>query len=79
MQSSTCWRSRMAFSALLAVLVAIGLQARQQPAAPQGAGPVVEPLRFRYMGPPSAGRFASIAGIPGDQKTYYAGAASGGV
>ena len=39
----------------------------------------VEPLRFRYMGPPSAGRISAAAGIPGDTRTYYAGAASGGV
>ncbi len=37
------------------------------------------PLRFTYMGPPSAGRIASVAGVPGDPTTYYAGAASGGV
>jgi len=36
-------------------------------------------LRFRYMGPPSAGRIASVAGVPGNTATYYAGAASGGV
>src|SRR5262245_19623763 len=36
-------------------------------------------LRFRYMGPESAGRIASVAGVPGDNLTYYAGAASGGV
>jgi len=36
-------------------------------------------LRFRYMGPASAGRIASVAGIPGNTATYYAGAASGGV
>src|SRR5438132_840564 len=44
----------------------------QAPAAPDG-------LRFRYMGPESAGRIASVVGIPGDTSTYYAGAASGGV
>ena len=31
------------------------------------------------MGPPSAGRIAAVAGVPGDTTTYYAGAASGGV
>ncbi|MGE5246200.1 MAG: WD40/YVTN/BNR-like repeat-containing protein [Betaproteobacteria bacterium] len=41
--------------------------------------PQPEPLRFRYMGPPSAGRIAAVAGVPGDTTTYYAGAASGGV
>src|SRR5262245_38458579 len=45
-----------------------------------GQGPAAAAgLRFRYMGPESAGRIASVVGIPGDTTTYYAGAASGGV
>jgi photosystem II stability/assembly factor-like uncharacterized protein len=36
-------------------------------------------LRFRYMGPASAGRISAVAGIAGNVATYYAGAASGGV
>src|SRR5689334_17990967 len=36
-------------------------------------------LRFRFMGPSVGNRIASVAGVPGDPKTYYAGAASGGV
>jgi photosystem II stability/assembly factor-like uncharacterized protein len=70
--------SRILFGALGALVVAVALnaQGRGGGAAPE---PTVEPLRFRYIGPPSAGRFSAIAGIPGDQKTYYAGAASGGV
>jgi len=31
------------------------------------------------MGPPSAGRFSAVAGVPGDRTTYFLGAASGGV
>src|SRR5579871_5915504 len=34
---------------------------------------------FRFVGPQVGNRVASIAGIPGDPSTYYAGAASGGV
>ena len=34
---------------------------------------------FRFVGPRVGNRVASIAGIPGDPSTYYAGAASGGV
>ncbi|MBP1595468.1 MAG: hypothetical protein H6Q05_845 [Acidobacteria bacterium] len=49
-----------------------GAQMSMQEAAP-------EPLHFQYMGPPSAGRIASVAGVPGDTTTYYAGAASGGI
>ncbi len=37
------------------------------------------PLAFEYMGPPSSGRFISVAGIPGNDQVYYLGSASGGV
>ncbi|MGH9313845.1 MAG: WD40/YVTN/BNR-like repeat-containing protein, partial [Vicinamibacterales bacterium] len=63
-------------SLLLTLAVAI-LQA--QPQRPSEPDPTVEPPRFRYMGPASAGRIAAVAGIPGDTSTYYAGAASGGI
>ena len=36
-------------------------------------------LRFRYMGPESAGRISAVVGIPGNSSIYSAGAASGGV
>src|SRR6516162_992334 len=36
-------------------------------------------FRFRFVGPRIGNRIASVAGIPGDPTTYYAGAASGGV
>ncbi len=36
-------------------------------------------MRFRFVGPKVGNRIASVAGIPGDPSTYYAGAASGGV
>src|SRR5258707_367575 len=35
-------------------------------------------LRYRYIGP-VGNRVASVAGVPGDFNTYYAGAASGGI
>src|SRR5262245_27217816 len=38
-----------------------------------------ETFRFRFAGPRAGNRVASIAGVPGDTSTYYAGAASGGV
>src|SRR5256886_17322350 len=41
--------------------------------------PPKDPFRFEYVGPPSAGRIASGAGVPGDPSVYYAGAASGGI
>jgi photosystem II stability/assembly factor-like uncharacterized protein len=62
----------------LVVGAAIALDAQRQGGGPAAAQPV-ESLRFRYMGPPSAGRIASVAGVPGDPNIYYAGAASGGV
>ncbi len=37
------------------------------------------PLQFHYMGPPAGGRIASAAGVPGNDATYYLGAASGGL
>lgn len=61
-----------------AVLLAAGLAAQGPPVA-EGPDSPPEPLRFRYVGPPSAGRFSAIAGIPGNTQVYYAGAASGGV
>ena len=36
-------------------------------------------FRFRFVGPLVGNRVASIAGVPGDVNTYYAGAASGGI
>jgi photosystem II stability/assembly factor-like uncharacterized protein len=44
-----------------------------------GGGPAQEPLRFRFMGPSVGNRISSASGVPGDLKTYYAGAASGGI
>jgi photosystem II stability/assembly factor-like uncharacterized protein len=50
----------------------------QRPVA-QEAPPSGDVLRFRYMGPESAGRISAVVGVPGDTSTFYAGAASGGV
>ena len=58
----------------IALLVAPGL-AQQQ--APGGAQP--EGLRFRFMGPAVGNRISAATGVPGDLRTYYAGAASGGI
>src|SRR5690348_6791831 len=48
----------------------------QRPAGPRANE---DTFRFRFVGPRAGNRVASIAGIPGDPTTYYAGAASGGV
>src|SRR5439155_1112178 len=62
---------------LAAVLALVGHTGHAQ----QAAGPAQDagPLRFRFMGPAVGNRIASVAGVPGDPSTYYAGAASGGV
>src|SRR5215217_4875937 len=39
---------------------------------------VYERLKYRYIGP-EGNRVTSVAGVPGDPNTYYAGAASGGL
>ena len=69
--------------AIAACVIAAGNVGRAQrggggPAGPQVTQSVPE-LRFRYVGPQSAGRVASVAGVPGDPTTYYLGAAAGGV
>jgi photosystem II stability/assembly factor-like uncharacterized protein len=48
-------------------------QRRGQPAAR------VDEFRFRFVGPLVGNRIASVAAVPGDINTYYAGAASGGI
>ncbi len=47
-------------------------------AAQQVAADRLASLRFRPVGP-VGNRMASVAGVPGDRSTYYAGAATGGV
>lgn len=37
------------------------------------------PLRFQFLGPVAGGRIAAIAGVPGDARVWYLGAASGGI
>jgi len=49
------------------------------PQRPPGPRANEETFRFRFVGPRAGNRVASIAGVPGDPSTYYAGAASGGV
>jgi len=44
-----------------------------------GGPQVPENLQFRFMGPAVGNRIAAVAGVPGDNSTYYVGASSGGV
>ena len=41
--------------------------------------PAQDPFRFEMMGPAAGGRIAAIVGVPGDERTWYVGNASGGV
>ena len=74
------------FSVLVLVLAVTLLLATAVLAQGRGGGggrglqsQPVEAPRFQFMGPANAGRFAAIAGVPGDLSTYYLGAASGGL
>lgn len=84
MNVRTLRRSRVVSGFLFAVVAATGLlgspiYAQQRGGPPREQNPAAEPLKFRYMGPPSAGRISAVVAIPGNQAIYYAGAASGGV
>ena len=65
--------SRLLFGLVLACVLALTLHAQRR-GAPQPDG-----LAFRFLGPVVGNLVASIAGVPGDPSTYFAGAASGGV
>jgi photosystem II stability/assembly factor-like uncharacterized protein len=69
----SCWRLLTALIlAIAAAAVTVSGQRRRESAD----GPA---LSFRFVGPVVGNRVASVAGVPGDPTTYYAGAASGGV
>lgn len=59
----------------LLVLVCISLSAQNR----RQRNKDDDTFRFRFVGPQVGNRVASVAGIPGDPSTYYAGAASGGI
>ena len=70
------------FSAAAALALTAGGIAAQQPAAaaPQPPQPPRgDSLYFQFIGPTDGGRVAAIAGVPGDNNTWYFGNASGGV
>ncbi|MFN8583367.1 MAG: hypothetical protein U0163_20620 [Gemmatimonadaceae bacterium] len=78
--------TRFAGTAIALTLMAPALSAqRSRPAATPAAtvqalldSNTVAQLKWRYVGP-EGNRVTSIAGVPGDRTTYYAGAASGGL
>jgi photosystem II stability/assembly factor-like uncharacterized protein len=63
---------RLIFRILLVFLTVFGASAQRRGRQDGGFG-------FRFLGPMAGNRVASIAGVPGDESTYYAGAASGGI
>jgi photosystem II stability/assembly factor-like uncharacterized protein len=60
---------------LAACLGAASLLPAQRRRAPE----LQQQFGFRFVGPQIGNRIASVAAIPGDPSTYYAGAASGGI
>ena len=73
--------SRLAATVLLALGVLTGTARAQRapaatPARPDSA--LWSQLKYRYVGP-EGNRVSVVAGVPGDPKVYYAGAASGGI
>ncbi len=77
----TSLHSRRVFAlfGLLTFSLALGLAIDPQRYESGAAGGPQEGLRFRFMGPAVGNRISAAAGVPGDRKIYYCGAASGGV
>jgi photosystem II stability/assembly factor-like uncharacterized protein len=70
-------RARAWFPALALALCVAGVSAA--PVRGQGVSPdVYSTLDFRFIGP-LGNRVAAVAGVPGNPRVYYAGAASGGI
>ncbi len=65
-------RAAIALSLAPALLLAQGR-------AGGGRGQAPPTLQFQLLGPSFGGRVAAIAGVPGDLRVWYVGAASGGV
>ncbi len=65
--------------ALVGLLLTPVLAIAQGRGGAGGRGQAAPPLQFEMMGPAFGGRIAAIAGVAGDTRTWYLGAASGGV
>ncbi|MFV1988038.1 MAG: sialidase [Gemmatimonadota bacterium] len=63
---------------IVLVCIAVAVAVAAPVAAQQISPDRYEQLRFRHIGP-LGNRVASIAGVPGDRTTYFAGAATGGL
>ena len=73
-------RRLMRVIVVLTVLAVAGapVSRAQQPAPPRLTAQVLDSLRWRHIGP-EGNRFSAVAGIPGNTRVYYVGAASGGI
>jgi photosystem II stability/assembly factor-like uncharacterized protein len=67
------------FVAFVVFVVLVFVSGRRVLVAQGGRPGGTEKFGFRFVGPTVGNRVASVAGVPGDRMTYYAGAASGGV
>ena len=63
---------------LTAVAASVSIAAAQPRPRPSTV-PAQDPLRFQFLGPVAGGRISAVSGVVGDPKTWYVGAASGGV
>jgi photosystem II stability/assembly factor-like uncharacterized protein len=64
---------------ILAAVVLAGFSSAAIAQRRPNATPPQDPLRFQFLGPVAGGRISAVAGVPGDPRTVYLGAASGGV
>ena len=67
-----------AAAACIALTLAALPAVAQQPAPSRITAAVLDSLRWRHIGP-EGNRFSAVAGIPGNTRIYYVGAASGGI
>ncbi|HLV96153.1 MAG TPA: hypothetical protein VKS44_13250 [Candidatus Acidoferrales bacterium] len=77
-------RSRTVFAVLatlaLLFVAALGVRAQEEMSGKKKTPDVLANLKFRNLGPASAGgRVTSVVGVPGNPSVYYVGAAGGGV
>jgi len=73
------WRRRLRGWFLAPIVVSMLPSAATVADAQMQVGPTdLTALQYRFIGPPG-NRVIAVVGVPGDLKTYYVGAASGGV
>jgi photosystem II stability/assembly factor-like uncharacterized protein len=72
-------RSTLTFRLAIAVLAVAGVAA-QTPAPRPAVDPALfKGLQYRLVGPSRGGRVTAVTGVPSQPRTFYLGAASGGV